>query len=68
MFLKFPRNIPGFGSQLWLKVSEDPELEAALDESEEVQTAVLDVVHNGNPDRYAGNPGAASYLENGRFM
>lgn len=44
---------------MWLKVSEDPELEAALDESEEVQAAVLDVVHNGEPDKYAGNPGVA---------
>lgn len=44
--------------EMWIKVSEDPELEAALDDSDEVQAAVLDVVHNGNPERFAGNPEA----------
>lgn len=42
--------------EMWIKVSRDPELSAALEDSEEIQNALLDVLQNNNPEAYAESP------------
>lgn len=42
--------------EMWIKVSRDPELSAALEDSEEIQNALLDVLQNNNPEAYADSP------------